>query len=309
MIVSRVIRSLVLALAVSATLSGCMSLAGSQPRFIDVTRQNAGVPGYAVADTLIRFAAPDDAVRDHRTPQQYRDDVVRLYLLAIESVYSDFKMRVSSERRELGLGIDLVTLGLTNYASVARTSIVNDLSAAAAGFGSARGAIDRNVYFDRALTALLASMDAQRARIKTRIAENLLRTPAAYPLSAAFEDLSLLESAGSLDRALADVTGSAQQDRQQAERDYSNAVRACESDGDLTVNRRRIMRYVINNQADASKVLALAQLMGVTTTGIETNVVALRGGIQNELIANYCTNQKLAQLIADMEARSMDVPD
>ena len=309
MAIHRTIRLLVLVFLVPATLSACVSLAGSQRRFIDVTRANAGVPDYPVAKTLETFAAANDVDRNNRTPQEYRDDVVRLYLLAIESIYSDFRSRVSSERRELGLGVDLVTLGLTNYASVARAGIVNDLSAAAAGFGSARGALDRNVYFDRALPALLASMDAERARIKARIAQNLLRTAAAYPLSAAFEDLSSLESAGSLDRALADVTSRATQDRQQAERDYSNAVRACESDGDLTVNRRRIMRYVIDNQSDATKVAALAQLMSVTTTGIEGNVGALRTAIQNELLANYCTNQKLAQLIADMEARSMDVPD
>lgn len=303
------LKPLLAAVLLPPTLAACASLAGAPPRVIGAAQSVTMANRYPMDDSIIRFHASEPARRYGLTPKQFRDMVITVHLNAADAQYFDFKTRVSSERREIGLGLDLVLLGFTNYASVARPGIVNDLSAAAAGFAGARGALDRNVYFDRSLPALLASMDAQRLQVRTRIAEGLRRSETDYPLDRAFDDVNAYQAAGTLDGAIQNITAQAVQERQEAERDYSNAVRACQSEGDLRVNRRRIMRFVVNNQPDPAKLADLAELMGLATTGIETNAGALRTAIQNELQANYCTNQKLEQLITRMRAQSMSVPD
>jgi len=273
-------RLLVAALLLPAALTGCVSLAASQDRIIDPRRPDGGLPGMSVRDVLRQYDAPIDTstttttttttrrrgntrttttrvaardqvepagreLRGNRTQRQWRDYVVRIYEAAISANYNDFSGRMSSERRELGLGADVVVNALTNYATVAQRSITRQLSAAASGFTGLRGAVDRNLYFDRTTSALVLSMDAERARILARIEEGLARDERAYSLHDAIRDLQLLEEAGSLDRAIGELTRHADEQRQLANRELATAVQACEVvDDSATVLTDRLSRFV-----------------------------------------------------------------
>lgn len=253
------LRPVILGAFLAITLPGCVSLAGSQDRIIDPRRPDGGLPGLSVRDALREYYAPTTTttvtettpdgrttrrtdttaittpatgreVRGDLSQRQWRDYVAGIYRDAINANFADFAGRMSSERREIGLGADIVSTSLTSYATVASRAITRQLSAAVAGFEGLRGDTERNLYFDRATLAIVASMDAERARILTRIEEGLTRDENAYSLRDAFRDLGQLEAAGSLDRAIADITRDATEQRQEAERELATAVESCQQD-------------------------------------------------------------------------------
>jgi hypothetical protein len=154
------------------------------------------------------------------------------------------------------LGADVVIGALTNYATVAREAITRQLAAASAGFAGLRGAVDRNVYFDRTTTAFVLSMDAQRAQIQARIERGLGQTDEVYSLHAAMRDLQLLEEAGSLDRAIGDITRNADEQRQLAARELATVVQVCEVVDDDAIDLTARLRDYADELADSSIVPA-----------------------------------------------------
>jgi hypothetical protein len=229
-------------------IAGCATIEGSPRRLLDETVSMALVNNYRIDEAIRLFSLPDDAVgiaaRGGLTRQQFRDMVVIVYMNAMDGRYYAFRTALSSERRQTGLGMDLAVLGITGWASVARDSIVNNLSAIAAGLGSARSAIDRNLYFDQTLPALLSAMDAQRLRARAQIMRNLQRPAGDYPLPTAFSDLMSYEVASTLDSAVAEITANAALDRQQAQQELAAATPACRADEGSAAVSDRIMAYV-----------------------------------------------------------------
>ena len=203
-------------------------------------------------------------MRGNRTRREWRDYVARIYAAAINANYSDFSGRMSSEHREIGLGADVVTNALTSYAAVAQRAITRQLAAASSGFAGLRGAVDRNVYFDRTTTALVLSMDAQRAQIQARIERGLGQGDEVYSLHAALRDLQLLEEAGSLDRAIGDITRSADEQRQLAAQELASVVQVCEVVDDDVIDLVDRLGTFADDLADISKATAADTLVART---------------------------------------------
>lgn len=303
-------------------MSACASIAGNQPRFLDLRNPEAGVSGYRVQAALLKFSSPKPSARNFRTPRQYRDDVVRFYLAVIEAQYGDFRTTVESEGRELGLGLDLAQAGYMSWASVARDSIVNELSAIASGVGSARGAVNRNLYGERTLPAILASMDAQRTRIIARIEQGLTNSETEYSLSAAFFDLARLESAGSLSRATENLTGSAVQAREAAEQELSTVVDTCQVVEDDAIDLTSRVASFVQGLASSdpndlpARTQALQQvglLVGVdATTVVSVTAAQLSTLIRRRLVAGQdgrCAAADLQTLIDRIKSQTgRDVP-
>jgi len=342
-----------LAAFLAMTLPGCVSLAGSQDRIIDPRQPDGGLPGMSVRDVLREYDAPTTTTttevteradggtpattttrttinappgrdgrerRGNRSQRAWRDYVVGIYEAAIEANFAQFSGRMSSERREVGLGADIVTNAYNAYGTVAPQSIVNSLAAAATGFAGLRGAIDRNVYGDRTMTALVSSMEAERARIKARIADGLTRSADAYSLHNALRDLSQLEAAGSMDRAVADLTAHATEQRQQADRLLASTVRTCNADADATpvVDRLSIHLHelsdpvpgnVAKEQANLDKLRRIALAMDLPVDLLPQDAQSFRHAIFvriNQGRNGRCAKDDLEELIALIQRETGD---
>lgn len=283
-------------------LSGCTSLNGAPRPVISVDDSISLLASYKIDTAIKTFRKANDSDRFDMTPQQYRDMVISVYLNAIDARYLQFRRAVSSEGRGGTALADLAVLGLTTSASVIEKS-ATELSAIAAGIAGSKGIIDKNLYFNKALPALLAAMDAERTKARTQIVLNMRKDANAYPLETAFGDIAAYEAAGSLDLAVDNVTASASEDRKMEKLRYENAVRACDGEEDVVDNRSRIMKFVGNlttagNNTDLDK---MAKQMGLAG-GTDANV--LRTEIRRDLIANYCTNDKLDELITAVGKQS-----
>ena len=288
---------------ICVSLAGCASLGGSPERVVSVNASvNLAVNTYRIDRALAAFDEADDhRARQGQTRKQYRDMVVSVYLNAADARYDEWRSRLSDERRELGLGFDSAVIGLTGLASVARQTLVRSFSAAASIMAGTHGAVDRNIYFDRTLPGLLASMDAQRLRIRADILRHLDDTPENYPLATAFADISSYESAGSIDRAIEEITAQAAAERHAAQQEYNSAVHACHVTEDVSTNRGKIWRWVTGTGRTAADLERLARQMGADSSALPSGadpVAAWRERIRHRIDERYCTNAELEAVMA-----------
>ena len=180
---------------------------------------------------------------------------------AYESSYSNFKRRLNGDANTLNLASDLSLLGLAGVAATTgNITTATALAAASAGIIGARGAINADLYFQHTLPALLAQMDANRARAKLPIVTGLRQSNAAYPLAIALMDLDALRDAGGIPLAIGGLTQQAVVEKVSAEKSLSISGFNTTSAG--TCLQRFIDRPEPEGHANMVRVAALARARG-----------------------------------------------
>jgi hypothetical protein len=150
--------------------------------------------------------------------QLLRNQIVSGRMNAYEAAYSNFKRRLNGDANTLNLAADLSLLGLAGVAATTGSiTTATALAAASAGIIGAKGAINSDLYFQRTLPALLAQMDANRARAKLPIFLGLRKSNADYPLVIALMDLDALRDTGGIPPAIGGLTQQAEAARASAE--------------------------------------------------------------------------------------------
>lgn len=223
----------------AASLTGCAAVDGIARPVIDTGTMRASVARYPVGQAVQSFYGTV-AERQGLSRRDYRDMVVAIYLSAVDAEFYEFRQQLSTSSKGSSLGLDLVVLALTGVAAVAKQSAVNELATAATVAGGARASIDKNLFFDKTLPALVAAMDAERARVRLAIAGKLELDEARYPMSAAFNDIYEYQLAGSIDRALSRVTSVATSDAADAQARLDRAILACEVVTDVAEDNDRL---------------------------------------------------------------------
>lgn len=188
---------------VPALLAGCASLNAYPDRSGDVATELQQLDQYFAATVLQTYAGkPDDA-----TKKAYRDEVVTGRVRAIDLHFGTFQQAVFREGVGTNIATDLIILGLGGAtATVGGAGLKAALGATSAGVAGARTSIDKNLYFEKTMPALLAQMIALRKTVLVKIQEGLDRNVALYPLSQALIDLEDYYNAGTIPGAIAAVT-------------------------------------------------------------------------------------------------------
>ena len=273
-------------LAAGVAVSGCATVEGAPQRVIDNPMTLKLVERYPIDDAIKRFSYPegeyyDWTYREGLNRQQYRDMVVRVYMSAMDSRYNEFKTMLSSERRQADFGLDLAVLAFTGWASVAKDSIVNNLSAVAAGFAGARGVVDKDLYFAKAVPALIAAMDADRFRAQAKIETNLKREAGDYPLQTAFGELVNYEVASTLDGAMTRLTTEASEDREEAREELRMVeTTACIAEEGAIDPSDDIFAYLDRYVPDDNDTAVIAGTKGLKLARI-ADAIDVKGGWTN----------------------------
>lgn len=194
-----------LILATLIPLGACASFDGHPVPVIAVDRSVQIAGAYPVDTALREFYARRTV--DERT--EYRDMIISIYMTAAESRYQDFRRKLSRQSKGSNFGLGVAALGLSSGASFAGERAANILSAGAAALTGTKSALDKEVYFEKTLPALMAGMDAARTRVRTNILKRMQTKADKYSLAEAFLDLSEYETAASLDSAIQMVTADA----------------------------------------------------------------------------------------------------
>lgn len=173
-------------------------------------------------------AIAQDATRDDEEKRRYRDAYIAIQLKAADARYLDFRTKLSRQMKGANFGLELGILGLTSAGAIASERTANILSAAASGLAGSKSALSKEVYFEKTLPALIASMDARRLTQKAGILERRrTRSVGEYPIEEAMIELGAYELAGSLDGAIEQVTSAASAERAQAQAAYDNVIATC----------------------------------------------------------------------------------
>lgn len=189
-------------LAALALLGGCASASfqGAPKRLYgDEVRQLD--PLYTMAiDASAGSASPADRL-------DARNRFIEMRAAVIDHQYDLFRSDLYEQRVGANVGVDVATLGLSGVGAATGSTQVKTAAAAVAAFliGS-KASIDKNVYFDRTLPALLEQMDGARATVRRRLLDSMLLDIGNYPLMQASADLEAYFHAGTIPGAIAGIT-------------------------------------------------------------------------------------------------------
>lgn len=222
---------LCLLLAAAIGLSGCQSLSG-YPAPIESRK---AALAHVQADTLPSAISTYDTANTEASRRKQRDRIVRARLYAIDVNYNAFSQSLSTEQKSFALGADIVTVGLTGAATLAKSAATKTRLAtyASAALG-VRATVDKEVYFSKTLPAIVAQMNAGRRTILAKITEGLALPDARYPLAAALADLESYYTAGTLNGALGEIAKEAGVQTQKADERIAAVVNIAASTDDWT---------------------------------------------------------------------------
>jgi hypothetical protein len=148
-----------------------------------------------------------------------RNEYIAVRLAQIDRNYGEYKQDFYSQRVGSAVAFDLATLGLAGTAAaVADVGTKTGASALAALLTGSKTSIDKNVYFDRTLPAMVSQMDGLRSVARARLFSGMLLPDDRYSLSQADSDLTDYRQVGTLYGAVSAITTQAGQAQVAAEK-------------------------------------------------------------------------------------------
>jgi hypothetical protein len=196
---------LILALILASFAAGCASGSGYPERSGEVSERLVGLhkkyfqPGKDVRDVYDKESTADK--------RAYRDEVVFGRMMAIDLQFSIFSETIYKEGVSTNLSLDVVGVGVGVAGSVVTGAGASRiLSALSGGISGGRTAINKNLYYEQTMPALMALMVAEREKIKAEIIAGLQQDVDKYSLGQALVHLERYFNAGSIPGAIATVT-------------------------------------------------------------------------------------------------------
>ena len=201
-------------------LSGCVATSGFPERPEPINEKLVSLQAKYFLPGKDVLAEYDQTEETSKRP--YRDKVIHGRLLALDMQYGLFKQAIYEEGVSANLTID--TLGVVVGAAGAAVTGADGsrvLSALSGGISGTGTAINKNLYYERTLPALLALMDAKRDEIRAEILTGMTLDHIAYPLGRALTDLERYLQAGSIPGAISEVLTTAGEAKANAEEQIS----------------------------------------------------------------------------------------
>ena len=156
-----------------------------------------------------------------------RDKWVFQLIAESDEAFDQFKKDLYKEGVSIGLVGDTLRLGLEAAAAVAGgPGMKSALSATALGIGSFQTTIDKRVFFEQTLMAIIQFMIAKKNEVLVNIYKGLKRPFEEYPPGAALHDIRLYHSAGSIPEALAEVVKEGTAKAEKAKKEVVRVVEA-----------------------------------------------------------------------------------
>ena len=217
--------------------------------------------------------------------QAIRDDVVLNRMRVYDMEFSLFARDLSGANNSVSLGSDLTALALNGLgATTGNTATKAALAAASGGVIAANGAVDKDLFYQKTVPALIKQMQADRAAAETTVLQGLMKTDAEYSLERAQLDLDTLADAGSLNTAVASITqqsATQQTLNQKAMNTYQSSAMAettsavairtwLKNGGTLDTNRySQLQAWLTNNSDPTLHTVQVEQLADVTDDSLE----------------------------------------
>ena len=223
-------------LVLLCTLTGCFhTMAPTRPKILA-----PAITSYPASDYKTDVAAYRAAIGkpDYVAARVLRDQIVYRTLADIESAYGRFEVQLTTSRATESVLADTAELGLTAASTVVAASDVKDiLTASLSGLQGTQLSFDKNFFREKTTESLISQMRADRknleAQIITRLAtQDVIPTTdqatkaniAAYPLDAAWIDVTQYYYAGTVPSALVSIATTTGNNATKAATNLTNTV-------------------------------------------------------------------------------------
>lgn len=276
------IRLTIAALICGLSVSGCATLRGSQ----DAVPELKPVGLVPIQQALLKYHKPSNSERDGLTRLSYREYILSTYIAGIEDRYKKFVDQLQAGDRGSALGLDLLQLGITGATALAGAGSVEDLATIGAITAGVRSSVDKRLYFDRTLPAVIASMNAERATILADIEQKRSLPTTSYSLDSAVSDLNRFQNAGRLEVAIARMTQIAQADNAAAQARLEGITAACD---DIPVGTAQLTKEFRDLIEDSTEAAAKA--------AEELQVSNSRAPLLGAFATKLCGNEKKREFI------------
>jgi hypothetical protein len=202
-------------------LTGACASFEAMPRPVPEASIRAEFRDEAVMDKL-------DTLTDMEAKRELRNRAVTYRLGLADDKFAAFLVALGIDVKSSNLGLDLGITGLSSLGAVVAEKSANEISAAVAALTGARGAINRELYYEKTLPAIISSINANRLRVKTDILRHLRNDNVVqYPFEQALADLKEYRVAAQLDLAITQITTESGQRAAAAVEEYRNATKSC----------------------------------------------------------------------------------
>ena len=272
-----------------AMLGGCASFDGTPHPVtsIDsaVTLATEGPFSVAIAAGIAVAGKPPGG----GTMRDYRDAFLAVQMGAIDAQYFRFRRDLTAQAKAANFGLDLGVLGLTGGGAIAGERAANILSAGGAGLTGAKASLNKEVYFEKTLPALVASMDARRLTLKVSFLQKMHKALDAYSLSEAIIDISTYQLSASIDAAIEQITGDANAAKEKATRSYTNLVVTCAAPEPAAIAVSIGIKGKLDALAPATDKGTLDVVAAAMNVPVATDFAAEKDAIVSALGSNPCT--------------------
>jgi hypothetical protein len=192
----------VIALAVML-LSGCASIEGYPNRLEYAAQYIAEVGPYAAPDAVLRY----NATTDLTSATLLRNNIVTARIFSIDANFHQFVRDLTTQQNLSSVGIDWAAIGLASAGAVVGSSQTKAILAAiSAGLLGAKASVDKDVFYNKTIPALITLMEGQRKIVLAQIYVGLRKGAADYTLYQALADLDSYYNAGTINGALVGLT-------------------------------------------------------------------------------------------------------
>jgi hypothetical protein len=261
-------------LLTALTLSGCASIEGMQE---PITKADLN-PKRMVCPTPDEVAA-FNAMAAGSAKRNMRDGIIADCVKAIDKRYAEFKVKLQEDAVVSNLTTDVLSLGLSGAAAIAKGQTAKELAQGATVVIGVGTAINKDVFYEQALPAVEAAMDANRSTILAGIlnSEKSDGDGTNYTLTSAALDIDAYEHAGNIYTAIAELTKTATVSSQTANAEVTQAQIAPYVVSGVLVTNVQASLVVLNKSikalkdpADRAKLDAIADKIGVTHSAAQT---------------------------------------
>jgi hypothetical protein len=139
--------------------------------------------------------------------QSLRDKIVlgRMHIYDME--FSLFVRALSANNNYFSVGSDLTALAFSGLATTTGNAATKSaLAAVSSGVLAANGTVNKDLFYQKTVPAIIAQMEADRSKVEATILAGLGKPIDAYSLARAQLDLDTLNDSGSLNAAVVTIT-------------------------------------------------------------------------------------------------------
>lgn len=186
--------------------TGCQSLKAYPDRTVTEQSELEYLKHYFTDDVIKKY----NEIKDDNDKRTYRNEVVNSRLRAVDLQFEIFQKAINFEHNLAQIGTDWTVLALSGAGAVAGgASTKAILAAISGGLTGAKLSVDKTLYYEKTMPALIAQMEAMRATQLVNIQIGLQQGITQYPLSRALFDVDTYYKVGTLPGAIIGINNSA----------------------------------------------------------------------------------------------------